>query len=379
MMTPLKFQKVWDCGLEHNAWLKLCDSSVPVDPFYTETAVKSLDTKGTPCNVTAKTLDVLKTFAEESNAVDLSGQNPKRSDAIANFAVMIAQDAKGFACTYQKCSGSTQTKFVCLYDTLFVLEQVASILCVYLQHFSLRMVADNQTYESIADKSQACDACPANGNKPKCIKYLCQYEYTLAEDAYPWPICYDDMMTADMQDTALYMHNYYRKLIATGWAKDKNGYAPRAKNMNALEYDCDNIGEETAILLNCTNPKYTPTSGYSLNYEKFSLDVTPLDGLQKAISGWYDQLKNVDLDDKATYTSQIETNAKNFANMAVAQATKFGCAAERCQAQGYNIVACQYNSPPDIDSPLYEVGKPCAGCDKATTTCDQADGLCVTK
>lgn len=31
-----------------------------------------------------------------------------------------------------------------------------------------------------------------------------------ADKANPQPICADDGMTRDMQDTALYMHNYYR-------------------------------------------------------------------------------------------------------------------------------------------------------------------------
>ncbi|EYB99898.1 hypothetical protein Y032_0119g828 [Ancylostoma ceylanicum] len=348
----------WDCGLEHNAWLKLCNSSTDVYPFYTTTIKTPIKNKGTPCNMTANTLEVLKTFAKESNAVDLSGQNPKRDDKIANFAIMIAEAAKGFACSYQRCSGSTETNFLCLYDTL--------------------MVADNQTYESIADKTKACDSCPANGNNPNCIEYLCQYEYTLAEDAFPSVYCYDDEMTRDMQDTAIYMHNYYRKLIATGWAKSKNGYAPRAKNMNALEYDCQQSGQEAVIALNCTTRQYNTVQGYSLNYKEFSYQVTPADALREAISAWYGELQSVDIDEKATYTDQIQTNAKNFANMALAEASKFACSAQQCNAQGITVALCVYKSIPDPDSPLYDVGKPCAGCDKTKTTCDQLNGLCVT-
>ncbi|EYB99908.1 hypothetical protein Y032_0119g835 [Ancylostoma ceylanicum] len=359
----------WDCGLEHNVWLYLCNSSTPVDPFYTKNNKTTIKTKGTPCNVTANTLDVLKTFAKESEAVDLSGQNPKRSDEIANFALvsanccgvvptkgcelfqMIAEAAKSFACSYQKCSGSSETSFLCLYNTL--------------------LVADNQTYESTTDKAQICEKCAANGNDPKCIEYLCQYEYTLVEDVYPYVYCYDDYMTRDMQDTAIYMHNYYRKLVATGWAKDRNEYVPRAKNMNALTYACNTIGQDAAHLVNCTARQYNPKTGYSLNYKEFSYKVTPADALREAISAWYGELQNVDLDEKAMYTTEIEANAKNFANMAFAETTKFACSAQQCQAQGYTVALCVYNSPPDLDSPLYEVGRPCSGCDKAKTTCDQ--------
>ncbi|EYC43068.1 hypothetical protein Y032_0505g2671 [Ancylostoma ceylanicum] len=151
----------WDCGLEHNAWLNLCDSNVKIDQDYTETTKTALNTKGTPCNVTARTLDILKAFSKESNEEDLSAANPTRTDKIANFAVMAAEAAKGFACTYQKCTGDTVTNFVCLYDT--------------------KMVANNQIYTTDADVTKICDACAANGNNAKCISHLCQYEYTLGK------------------------------------------------------------------------------------------------------------------------------------------------------------------------------------------------------
>ncbi|EYC12035.1 hypothetical protein Y032_0048g1576 [Ancylostoma ceylanicum] len=80
----------------------------------------------------------------------------------------------------------------------------------------------------------------------------------------------DDKMTYDMQITARDMANYYRNLVATGWAQDKNGYAPTAKGMNAL-----------------------------------------------AMSKWYDQLKNVDLDEDAKYDGNVQTSAKDFANVSI--------------------------------------------------------------
>ncbi|KAL6729373.1 hypothetical protein Aduo_000432 [Ancylostoma duodenale] len=180
----------WDCGLEHNAWLYLCNNSAPIYPNYTETATATINTKTTPCNITSNTLKVLKNFSKESDAEDLSGQNPKRTNNIGNFAVMIAQAAKGFACTYQKCDGSKETAFVCLYDTV--------------------MTGTDQIYTSTTDEPKICSDCAANGNEPPCVARLCQYKYTIAEDAFPDPLCYDDEMTRDMQDTALYMHNYYR-------------------------------------------------------------------------------------------------------------------------------------------------------------------------
>ncbi|KAL6729372.1 hypothetical protein Aduo_000431 [Ancylostoma duodenale] len=145
------------------------------------------------------------------------------------------------------------------------------------------------------------------------------------------------------------------------------------------EYDCHGIGQDAVLSVYCTTKQFNPASGNSLNHKEYSLDFTPANALQQAISEWYGELKEVDLDDKATYNDQIKTKANSFANMAVAQATKFAYTARQCRPEGYTVAVCQYNRPPIADSPLYEVGKPCAGCDKAKTTCDQVDGLCVTK
>ncbi|RCN50384.1 hypothetical protein ANCCAN_03610 [Ancylostoma caninum] len=138
-------------------------------------------------------------------------------------------------------------------------------------------------------------------------------------DALPKSQCPNDEdgMTYDMQTIALNAHNYYRRLTATGWAQDSKGYAPRAKKMQALKYDCTNAGAESKNQAHdCTKiGQYTAKAGYSLNYATFDYTVSEQDALEKAIGEWFGQLKNVDLGEEVKYTNDIKTSAKDFANV----------------------------------------------------------------
>ncbi|KAK6728012.1 hypothetical protein RB195_005583 [Necator americanus] len=336
---------VWDCDLEHNAWLNLCDTNIAVDPSYTTTDEAGIAAKG-ECNITEKAVDVLQQWWNEATTQKLG--TAKYSAKIKNFGKMALGEVRGFACTYRKCDGTQDNKFICIYD---------------------KKPENGKTLYSYAktDKDKVCSDCPL----ASCQAYLCQYEYAGATNANPQPTCKDDGMTYDMQVMAENMHNYYRRITATGWAQDKSGYAPRAKKMNALKYNCD-LGKASVDLIDCDNPTYETATG-PLNYRKFEHTVTVESALKQAITGWFDELKEVDVDDEAKYTADVKRNAKDFANMVVGDATKVGCAAKQCLKQGFTAAVCKYDKEPQIDTAMYEVGNPCSGC-----TCDPLGGLCVT-
>ncbi|EYC12065.1 hypothetical protein Y032_0048g1591 [Ancylostoma ceylanicum] len=142
--------------------------------------------------------------------------------------------------------------------------------------------------------------------------------------ANPLPVCPnpqpgqlgDDEMTYDMQITAMDMANYYRNLVATGWAKGRNVYAPTAKDMKALVYDCAVAGKDAKDIIDCANPSYNSKVGLSVStYTTKNLKLSEEELLKQAMSTWYAQLQNVDLDEKAKYDDNVETRAKDFANV----------------------------------------------------------------
>ncbi|RCN29048.1 SCP-like protein [Ancylostoma caninum] len=191
-----------------------------------------------------------------------------------------------------------------------------------------------------------------------------------------------DDMTYDMQITAQNMVNYYRRLVASGWAKDKNDYAPTATKMTPVAYDCDNIGKESQKLAdNCDAQTYTPTGALALSYHKLNeLNIPPAEFLEKAITTWADQVKQIELDKQVVYAGDVESKAKDFANMLNEKVTKVGCSVKVCQAKGFTVAVCQYDASLTTDDTVYTVGKPCKECNALGKKCDSTlgGGLCVT-
>ncbi|KIH43686.1 hypothetical protein ANCDUO_26303, partial [Ancylostoma duodenale] len=71
--------------------------------------------------------------------------------------------------------------------------------------------------------------------------------------------------------TALDMHNYYRRLVATGWAKTGDKYAETATKMIKLEYDKaledDAIKEASNCATSAKGGPYNENFWYTKNFK----------------------------------------------------------------------------------------------------------------
>ncbi|KAL6729014.1 hypothetical protein Aduo_000108 [Ancylostoma duodenale] len=167
-MAKNMWELAWDCNLEHNAWLSICDAKVAVPATYPTTDKATLG-RGKNCNITEKT-----------NSYDPA--------IIKNFGRMASGEVKGFACTYNSCGTNGDAELLCAYSA---------------------KVADNTAlYTPTNTDTEICNACPQN----KCVFYLCKDAYTPVADVEPKSRCpnNEDGMTYDMQTIALSAHNYYR-------------------------------------------------------------------------------------------------------------------------------------------------------------------------
>ncbi|KIH62162.1 hypothetical protein ANCDUO_07558 [Ancylostoma duodenale] len=142
-------------------------------------------------------------------------------------------------------------------------------------------------------------------------------------------------MTDTLRNQALNMHNYYRRLLASGWAKDgKIMYAKPSKAMPAL-----------------------------------------------AIKQWWAPLETTGIEDNL-YTSTVEGSAlETYVPRAHHQTTKVGCGVHRCDKIGKTLVQCAYDGAPttaDGDI-IYPAGKPCSKCKTlaGTPNCSPLGALCV--
>ncbi|KIH60391.1 hypothetical protein ANCDUO_09361 [Ancylostoma duodenale] len=210
---------------------------------------------------------------------------------------MATATTPAFACTYNFCNNMPKGIMVCIYD-----DRTANV-----------SIANRIIYQPAADKSQTCDACSKN-----CTEYLCKVIHT--------PVtlnttCADDKLTQDSNNAALWMHNYYRRLLASGWAKDKkskSGYAPPGKQMKKLEYDCSstgtNIAAETYKAIESCPSTGTPqaSAGHSMNFWRIG-------------------------DYRLSEQDALEQMAND-------QADKVVCAVRNCQQSGQTLVVCQYNA-----------------------------------
>ncbi|WKY02630.1 hypothetical protein Q1695_016138 [Nippostrongylus brasiliensis] len=176
--------------------------------------------------------------------------------------------------------------------------------------------------------------------------------------------------------TALMMHNYYRKQVARGWAKDKSGYIPPAASMNELTFDCDYLNKTYSLLVDnkCSDSIInTFTGDRAVLFKSFNdTSISAVDALQQAISGWYEELSNVVIGDNPTLTSGLNSTIWNVANVIHDKSTKFACNINYCTNV---MVACQYDQPfVEVDKAIYEAGPTCSKC--AGGKCGVANSFC---
>ncbi|RCN47145.1 SCP-like protein [Ancylostoma caninum] len=367
MWRVTTFRQRWDCDIEKYASDIMCGTAVTGDYYAMTETFKN----GNDCNATVQTNTLLKKWWDESNAINLadsleySGDVPTKAP---DFSHMAYAPVRAFACTYGTCPSTTGLKLTCVYKRKIptTTKPPAKTPVIYAKVKSLEKV---------------CSLCKTTLQTEPCIKHLCQQEYVPAGDIPKRACAAQDGLSNDLQDIAVDMHNYYRRLVATGWDPTKDGYAPRAKAMNALNYDCgdpkvqDNIGSATKTLVdNCPKDAPTATGGYSLNhYYENTYKLSPEELLEKAITNWADEVSKVGKDNIYTKGAGFD----NYANMMHDESDKITCAVNVCTQSGGSAVVCQYNIPPDEGDAIYQMGAPCKACPAAAPCDDKLGGLCV--
>ncbi|EYC07209.1 hypothetical protein Y032_0071g526 [Ancylostoma ceylanicum] len=340
----------WDCNLEKEAQENAEQCTDYTSQKYGFNQQKF---KCKTCDANEKAKEVLNTWWKEVRSATLSDGNKYDKTTVPHFGQMAFHESTIMACSYAACSG--QTNLLCLYE---------------------KAAVDQQVLYTAGD---TCGGCAQN-----CINNLCQ----------PNPVnhiadtktCNDGNLSDELTEAATNMHNYYRRVIATGWAKDpKSAYAPRASKMNKLEYLCDLYGKSAAEKVDgCAWPVPDPTTGVQITHKISNNWTIPhRDALEQAISTWYGELEKAGgIGEDPTYKDDMKTNGLwNYANLANEANTKVGCAVKSCQKQGYTLVACQYDGTLSDDDPIYTTGNLCSKCSTNTANknceAESPKALCV--
>ncbi|KAL6731457.1 hypothetical protein Aduo_002324 [Ancylostoma duodenale] len=314
---------VWDCNLERRAadGAAKCGSFTLADRGVNQKLFKSAGI----CDIKTKTKEVLSEWWDEVKEVGLLDDR-KFAIGLENFANMVLSHSLSLACSYAKCQNGTQ------------------LLCVYEK---LGAKTGTVLYPRASDASKACFGCPATA---PCVNRLCRTtEFKISAETPQ--LCEFDSMTNDMSETALNMHNYYRRLLANGWAKDKvSVYAPPAKHMLRLKYDC---GDENSLAYGAAQktsgclypPKAPQLTTRSQNYLRIDdCEIDRLDALQQAIKTWWRELADYGVGAKTKYSAEMKTagNLTNYVNMAFDRTT-VGCSVGTCRKDGFTLVVCEYD------------------------------------
>ncbi|RCN42546.1 hypothetical protein ANCCAN_11519 [Ancylostoma caninum] len=358
-LSCVRYCKHWDCNIENYASLHNCNNKIGIMPNFS-TISTNIKLTGKPCDINKETKTVLNKLWNEAKNADL--KDPKYNDAtIKNFGIMAYGNTTGFACTYNKeCSDN--------------------LLCWY----NRKPENGKPLYTSGSD-------CTKGGcTNSTCVDYLCQLkEYTPTKDFLP-RYCHPDVdgLTYEQHLTAQYMMNYYRRLLATGWTRDKSAYAPTATALWSVVYLCASIGKATKALADavaCLDPPFPVARGYTQTHHVINrLNVDPKEALEEAIKAWAEQAKKVDLKPiggAVFYQDEVEEKASDFAKMITDRNSAFGCGISECKAKSYTLVLCHFNGLFTSRDPIYTVGKPCSRCAKFNKKCEDAlgGGLCINK
>ncbi|KAL6729265.1 hypothetical protein Aduo_000338 [Ancylostoma duodenale] len=356
-------QLQWDCATEEVAQTQAanCGSSAPVPPTNYGTVVIKAKISG-DCDPTTLAKTAIRNVWKEGAKKQTGATGNAYVAGNSKFNMMAYEDTDGMGCSYQRCSGE-------LY-----------IVCFYNKNPAKVKPLPTNLYEAAA--ATTCDGCPQVNGVSTCVDALCQKELTPLVISAQCNLANSKLMTDELRNTALYMHNYYRGLLASGWAKDgKIGYAKPAAAMIQLKYDCDVENKIMEKFKDCQTPTLTQPFNFK-QYSKF--EESRESALKAVIDEWWSALAKTGVtDNKYVEADMKDKPLGDYVNMAYDKTTKVGCGVQTCKAIGRTFVQCAYTANPLIDDgdPIYEVAKKraCSGCGKAGMTCSPLGALCVQK
>ncbi|EYC12048.1 hypothetical protein Y032_0048g1585 [Ancylostoma ceylanicum] len=151
----------WDCDIENNAFLSSCNGQMPIPLDYGVN--KGTFKMNKKCNINDNTMAVLKGWWDQATAADLSQNSKFDETKQKEFGAMAYGEAKGFACSYSNCGGST-----------------GELLCLYSA--KAQAAPNNPLYT----EGNVCADCPADD---PCTSFLCTPKtYTVGMECLPFII-----------------------------------------------------------------------------------------------------------------------------------------------------------------------------------------------
>ncbi|KAK6758889.1 hypothetical protein RB195_016240 [Necator americanus] len=332
----------WDYNAEMLAQEEAKNCPTTVVPPEGYVAVSTTITTKKSCNATDETKKAIQNWWD----LGAASQENNTIDANNTFSQLAYSQLSAVGCSYHACS-STQLSLICLYNNPI----------------------DENTTDLYTANTTGC-ACA------DCISYLCPSTFSPAP--LKSTVCSScNSSTTMFREAALYLHNYYRRLVASGWAADKKiTYAKPAKTMMELTYD-QTLEDAAIAYLNKTGEN-CPTGPENKEGENFwsgtDLSLPAEKAIVEAVGEWFAYLGNEGLGDNLDYSSLTTDSGKTLGNVIHDKTTKLGCAIKTCKKTGKMVIDCRYD-PKLSSGKIYEIGTKECVC--GTKKCSPLGGLCV--
>ncbi|KAK6731198.1 hypothetical protein RB195_007576 [Necator americanus] len=202
-----------------------------------------------------------------------------------------------------------------------------------------------------------------------------------SSEATSTPNTNPNIMTQEIRDRIITLHNFRRTLLAKGEVrngKQGNPNCGTATNMYRMKYNMSLEEEAQAYANTCaldiSDVSTRPQSGENA-YVIVSPDIQPLPAIIESIQAWWKQIYENGVNAKMLYNEYLETKYKapiRFTQMAWASSYMVGCGLARCS--GSTFVVCRYYPRGNIiGQNIYAVGPTCSACPNACS-----DSLCNT-
>ncbi|RCN49706.1 SCP-like protein [Ancylostoma caninum] len=188
--------------------------------------------------------------------------------------------------------------------------------------------------------------------------------------------CASYTLSSAQRELLLEGHNEIRRNIAFGRQENKEGLPPLgpAKNMYALDWDCDLEKKAEESLANCRLDEKVDAGRNMIQLNSNEGTLFDTDYMTIALSNWVAPVKFFG---KKEPVNAYDGMHCQFTNMVHANTTKVGCSYKRC---GENFLfACLYDKCGVKEALLYENGQPCEEDDDCTTFygSECSKGLCM--
>lgn len=352
----------WDCAMELQAQeaVSSCSSSLGSWSNMAQNLITWTSSAGFP-NPISNINSSISSWWGRAQSIGVKDPDNKYTDSsLYSFANMVFSETTKIGCAYKVCAN--KLSFTCLYNEIGYYTNAP----MWHTGSACSSGSDCTTYAN----SQCDDGLCVKGEPIPETNNLCSS---------------NEGMTDSVRQKFLDLHNGYRSSLARGLEPDAlGGFAPKAKKMLKMVYDCSVEASALRHANKCVYQHSASSDRAGLGENIYKTTRLNYDKVKAAIQSsqlWWNELKEYGVGPSNNLTTALWNRADmqigHYTQMAWKTSYRLGCAIAHCPSFTFGV--CQYGPPGNyLNRLIYTTGDPCtsdSGC-PGSYTCNAAEGLC---